>query len=145
MLNEKQIKSIELLIDGNYGIQEIADAVGVHRSTIHGWRTRNEEYQEEYKKRLQAKTQAVSQKFNERLDVAVESLYDIITNPDVATRERKDAAIYWINRVAGTPTSRTEINDSTKDNQSISEQDLLADLEELEEDNNVVELKKKAE
>lgn len=131
MLNEKQVRSIELLISGEHSIQAIADAVGVSRQTLHKWRTENEEYQDEYDKRLQATTGLVTQKFNERLDIAVESLYDIMTDPSVATRERKDAAIYWINRVVGSPTSKQEITDIRKE-LNITEDDILADIDEIE-------------
>lgn len=147
MLNEKQIKSINLLISGEYQIQEIAEAVGVSRQTLHTWRTENEEYKEEYEKRLQETTKALSQKFNERLDTAIESLYDIITNPDVATRERKDACIYWINRVMGTPTNKTEMLDDNKDNNKVSDTDILDAIDEVQEEDkddndNVIDIKK---
>ena len=133
MLNEKQIKSIEMLINGEYQMQEIAKTLGIHRSTLHGWRTNNEEYIKEYEKRLLERTRSVSQKFNERLDTAIESLYDIITNPKVATRERKDACIFWINRVLGTPTSKMEMVDDNKDN-NIDEEDILKDIAKVEDD-----------
>ena len=139
MLNEKQIKSINLLISGDYTMQAIADSVGVHRTTIHKWRTENKEYMEEYQKRLQETTEVISQKFHERLDVAVDSLYDIITTPDIATRERKDACIYWINRVLGTPTNKTEVLEEGKNKDTISEDDILEVI-----DNNIIDLKKKA-
>lgn len=133
MLNEKQIKSINLLISGDYTIQAIADSVGVHRTTIHKWRTENKEYMEEYQKRLLETTKAISQKFHERLDVAVDSLYDIITTPDIATRERKDACIYWINRVLGTPTNKTEILNDEKDSK-IDKDDVLTALDNIDND-----------
>lgn len=133
MLNEKQLKSIDLLISGDHTQEEIARAVGTSRQTLHRWRTDNEDYRESYRKRLQAVTGVVTQKFDERLDIAVESLYDIMTNPDVATRERKDAAIFWINRVMGTPTSKQEITDIRKE-LDISEEDLLSELDEVTEE-----------
>ena len=144
MLNEKQVKAIELLVTGEYQVQQIADAVGVTRQTIHKWRTKDKEFIEEYGKRLQETTNAVSQKFRERLDTAVESLYDIITNPDIATRERKDACIYWINRVMGTPTNKVEtIEDKDKEgiHTDVLEGVLAKDADDPKEDNNIIHFK----
>lgn len=133
MLTKQQLESIRLMIHTDMTQGEIADEVGCHRSTLWAWRTSNKEYQDEYNKQLKLATEIVTQKFDERLDKVVDILYDTIVDPNTGTRERVNGAIYWINRVAGTPTSRLEMSDDREDNNKVSNEDILSAIDDLEE------------
>ncbi|UBM16388.1 phBC6A51 family helix-turn-helix protein [Bacillus velezensis] len=52
MLNEKKIKAIGLIAEGNLSMTEIAKEVGVSRNALYLWR-KDKEYQQELDKEIQ--------------------------------------------------------------------------------------------
>ena len=142
MIDERHIKMIELLVSGEYKITEIAELIGVARQTIYDWLKR-EDVKAELDERLRVIRTNSQKLFDAKLDKAIDEYWKLaMTTTDVRTKQV--ALSYWIDRALGKTTSRLEMTDNRTDTY-ISEEDILADIEELEDEldeDNVIELKK---
>ena len=131
MLDERQIKAIELLIAGEETKTDIAKIIGISRQTLYSWMS-DGEFIAEMDKRLQdIKTQA-QKTFDARLDKAVNEYWKLaMTTTDVRTKQI--ALSGWIDRCLGRATSRVEMSDN-KEQDKINEDDLLANIERFNEE-----------
>ena len=123
MLNEKKLKMIDLLMEGNIEKTEIEKEIGVHRQTIYDW-LKDEEVLAEYDRRLNDNRTKCNRQLQTWLDPLLHKLYFIAMNG--ATRDSKDAAIYLVNRVLGTPKETMTVDKATE-----SKVDPLAMFEEI--------------
>ena len=103
MLDERKSKLIDLLIEGKTTKVDIAAIIGVSRQAIYDWLA-DPEVAAELDKRLQAVRDQTVKGITAKLEPVVEELYKIALSAK-DTRSRKDACIYLINRVLGSPTS----------------------------------------
>ena len=117
---------IELLISGEYKMQEIADLVGVARNTLYTWLER-EEVKAEMNKRLQEIRTNASKLFDAKLDKAIDEYWKLaMTTTDVRTKQI--ALSYWIDRSLGKTTTKLDIADSRADT-SVSDDDILTAID----------------
>ncbi len=141
MIDERQRKSIELMVSGEYTVTEIAELVGVHRTTIYNWLDK-EEYKTELDKRLQEIKHQAEQEFNKRLLVAIDEYWKIaMSSTDMRTKEK--ALSYWIDRSLGRTTAKMEMTDNKAD-ADVSEEDVLSAIDQIDEakEDNVIRLAK---
>ena len=129
MIDERHIKMIELLITGEYKMQEIADLIGVARNTLYTWLER-EEVKAEMDKRLQEVRTNASKLFDAKLDKAIDEYWKLaMTTTDVRTKQV--ALSYWIDRSLGKTTTKLDIADG-RTTSNVSEEDILADIERVD-------------
>ena len=62
MLNPKQIKCLELMIQGNMTDKEIAESINVAQKTICEWKKNNKEFQDEYNSLMRSSLQYAAPK-----------------------------------------------------------------------------------
>ncbi|KUP31078.1 hypothetical protein AU387_15560 [Bacillus halotolerans] len=116
-LSEKQIAAIEFLSQPNRGgltYDQIADAVGVTRQTLHNWRN-NDDFYEELKRRIKKQSA-------ERMPDIIASIPDHIINDGNAAMLR--TYMQWHDML----TERTEV-DVKNDGNNIA--DIKAEIERL--------------
>lgn len=113
MLNEKKLKMIDLLIEGNIEKTEIAKEIGVSRQTIYEW-LKDEEVLAEYDRRLNDNRTKCNRRLQTWLNPLLHRLYFIAMNG--ATRDSKDVAIYLVNRVLDTPKETMTVDKATQNN-----------------------------
>ncbi|MCY8493755.1 phBC6A51 family helix-turn-helix protein [Bacillus inaquosorum] len=116
-LSEKQIAAIEFLAQPNRGgmtYDQIADAVGVTRQTLHNWRN-NDDFYEELKRRIKKQSA-------ERMPDIIASIPDHIINDGNAAMLR--TYMQWHDML----TERTEV-DVKNDGNNIA--DIKAEIERL--------------
>ncbi|MDF1496328.1 helix-turn-helix domain-containing protein [Caproiciproducens sp. CPB-2] len=124
MLSDKKQKLVDLLIEGKSTKTDIAKLLDVSRTCIYDYLD-DPEVQAELNTRLTAIRDQSQKKFVAQLDPVIDELYKIaLTATD--TRSRKDACIYLINRVLGTPTNNSNITDERNQDEDI---DILAAFE----------------
>ena len=139
MIDERHIKFIELLVTGEYTMQEIADLVGVARNTLYTWLER-EEGKAEMDKRLHEVRTNAAKLFDAKLDKAIDEYWKLaMTTTDVRTKQV--ALSYWIDRSLGKTTSKLDIND-TRNESNVSEEDILSAIDEARADDNVLHIAK---
>jgi predicted DNA-binding protein YlxM (UPF0122 family) len=113
-LNKKQIECIEMLVTGDYSKQEIADRIGVHRTTIYNWYDNNEEYRQTLDDALRGIKRQAEKDFTSRLPKAIEEYWKICSSStDQRTKEK--ALQYWIDRSLGRIATATTGIDTTED------------------------------
>ena len=127
MLNDKKLRMIDLLMEGNIDKTEIAREIGVHRQTIYDW-LKEEEVLAEYDRRLNDNRTKCNRQLQTWLNPLLRKLYFIAMN-STSARDSKDAAVYLINRVLGTPHEIMTVDKA--DNQKI---DPLAMFEKIVKD-----------
>jgi len=113
MLNKQQIESIEMLCTGDYTKAEIANSLGVHRTTIYNWLD-NSEFVATLDKRLSDIKTTAKKEFTSRLPVAIEEYWSICKNcSDVRTKEK--ALANWIDRSLGRIENTINISSDDKE------------------------------
>ena len=125
---------IDLVMEGKLTKVEIAKQIQCSRQALYDW-LEDDEVKAEMDKRLQGIRTETQKRFTHQLKPVVDELYNIALHATGA-RERKDACIYLINRVLGTPKDTLNISDEKSENI----EDILAAFnkivsEEDEEDN----------
>lgn len=129
-LNEKQLKAIELLIKGETTV-DVAKKVGISRQSLNTWRN-----DPVFKAEVDRQVQSLKSRVDEKLLLSLEPLLDRLIDIALKSNSDKtslDAIIYGINRIVGTPTSKTQdvTNDPTDKNKDI---DIDKMIEEMDED-----------
>lgn len=120
MLDERQLKCIEMLATGDWKKTEIAKEIRISRQAIYDWLD-NAEFKAELDKRLQQiKTQA-QRTFTSKLPEALRLYWDIAENG--SSREKESALKYWIDRSLGRITNTLTVDDKRDDDNNI---DVLA-------------------
>lgn len=129
MIDERHIKMVELIVSGEYQVKEIADLVGVSRQTIYDW-LKKDDVKALLDERLHEIRTNAAKSFDAKLDKAIDEYWKLaMTTTDVRTKQV--ALSYWIDRSLGKTTNRLEVDNRI--NKSISEDDILADIDSIEE------------
>ncbi len=132
---------IEYMITGEYTMQEIADLIGVARNTLYTWLDRDD-VKKKMDERLQEIKTSASKQFDAKLDKAIDEYWKLATDPKTDKRTKQIALSYWIDRALGKPVARTEMTDSTQQDNKVSDTDILDAIDEAKEDDNVIDIKK---
>lgn len=137
-LTEQQLRAAELLAKGETKIKT-AEFVGVNRKTIDRWLDT-----EKFKAEVDRQVSLLKSKINEKIGMNIEPLMDKLINIALKSDSEKtslDAIIYAINRLAGTPTNKTQdvTEDKDKKEDFINLDNIVEDIKE----DNIIELPKK--
>lgn len=114
MLDEKRLALVQLMLQGVTNKTVLKDKIGCSRQSIYDW-LNEEEVQAALDKGLTQLQTQVAKKITSQLEPVVDELYDIALHA-TGTRERKDACIYLINRVLGTPKDTLNVDDNRDEN-----------------------------
>lgn len=104
-LDKRQMKAMDLLLSGET-ITDTAKIVGVERKTIYRWKER-EDWNVEWNERIQEIKTEGNNMITNNLDKYVSEL-EKIAMTGRSEKVRTDALQYLINRVLGTPTTKTQ-------------------------------------
>lgn len=136
-LNDKQIKAIELLVQGE-SISDVAKIIGASRTTVSTWKNKDELFKAELDKSLQALKSDVETQIMNNINPLTAKLIKIALKSN-SDKTSLDAIIYTLNRVLGTPTNKIQdINNDNSNNEIVDIDDMLNDIS----DNKVIELPK---
>ena len=107
MIDEKKVKCIELMIDGEHNKTEIAKIIGIDRTTIYNW-LQDKEFTAAFDSRLQEVNDLAHKEFNAKLPKAIDEYWKLaMTTNDSRTKE---TALYkWIERSLGKVSSNLVI------------------------------------
>lgn len=101
MLNPKQIKCLELMIQGNLTDKKIAEAIDVAQKTICDWKKNNKEFQDEYNSLMRSSLQyAAPRAFRKQLAL-LDSKNDMVAH--LAAKDIMDRAGF-------TPTEKIDVD-----------------------------------
>jgi len=129
MLDERQIRAIELLVSGEHTITRISELVGVSRQTIYNWLD-DDEFKKNLDERMQQIKTSAAKQFDAKLDKAIDLYWELATDPKTDKRTKQIALSYWIDRSLGKPVSRTEMTDNTTKDNKVSDEDILSAIDE---------------
>lgn len=129
MLDERHMKLVDYMLQGITSKTELAKLIGVSRQAIYDWLSNDEVMAQLDEGLIRVQTQ-VAKKISSQLEPVVDELYKIALTGANA-RERKDACIYLINRVLGTPKGTLNL-ETDKDE---TEVDILAAMESVDGNN----------
>lgn len=136
-LNDKQIKAIELLVQGE-SISDVAKIIGASRTTVSTWKNKDELFKTELDKSLQALKSDVETQIMNNINPLTAKLIKIALKSN-SDKTSLDAIIYTLNRVLGTPTNKIQdMNNDNSKNEIVDIDDMLNDIS----DNKVIELPK---
>lgn len=124
MLDRRKLEAIELLVDGVETKKDIAEQIGVSRTTLYDW-LKDPEFLLELGKSEQAAKHFTQQKINRKKDRLVEIIHEIAESSanDMA---RLNAAKDLLDRGHGKATSKVQFEEMTQS--PGAPQDLLADI-----------------
>lgn len=108
-LNEKQIKTIELMLIGELNIKAICAEVGISRTTFYAWQE-SELFKAELDKRKQEITDQCREEFKKKLPEAMNKYWELCNSADNRTKE--SALRYWIDRALGKVTTPVQVDDN---------------------------------
>ena len=129
-LNEKQIRAIELIAQGET-TTDVAKMIGVSRQSVSTWRNKNEVFKAELDKYVQGMKDGVDKRIMNNINPLVDRAIRIALKGK-SDKTSLDAIIYLLNRVLGTPTNKTQdITDTDKEDNTV---DINSLLEEIRED-----------
>lgn len=130
MLDEKKILAIQLLVDGESTKVDIANKIGVQRSTLYDW-LNNKEFKAELDKRIQERKNLCEKIIDSKLQDAVRILWETIeTTKDM--RVKAQLLTYTIDRALGKPTTKMDIEAGAK--QIKQDNDVLEEAFDMEQD-----------
>lgn len=136
-LNDKQIKAIELLVQGE-SVSDVAKIIGASRTTVSTWKNKDELFKAELDKSLQALKSDVETQIMNNINPLTAKLIKIALKSN-SDKTSLDAIIYTLNRVLGTPTNKIQdMNNDNSKNEIVDIDDMLNDIS----DNKVIELPK---
>lgn len=113
MLNERQIRAIEMLVTGDYTKTEIAKEVNVSRPTLYSW-IENSEFSAEVSKQLQNIKHQAAKDFTSKLPKAIQEYWKIC-NSSTDARTKEKALQYWIDRSLGRIANTVNVNEGSVD------------------------------
>jgi DNA-binding XRE family transcriptional regulator len=131
MLDDKKLQAIDYLASGEYTKTEVAKLVGVSRTSLHKWLSKDEEFIAKLNERLQEIKDQCQKEFYYRLPIAIEEYWKLaMTTNDSRTKEA--ALSKWIERALGRVTNQLIVTAETK--QNIIDDDMIeAELKQVEE------------
>lgn len=106
-LSEKQLQAVDLLASG-ISKSEVAKIVGVDRATIYLWGKNNKNFRFEVDRQTKENKENIDKMIMTYADSIVTEVYQLAMKAK-SEKVRLDACQYLLNRVAGTPTTKTEI------------------------------------
>jgi len=130
-MDKRHIEMIELMVSGEYKMQEIADLIGVARNTLYTWLARDD-VKKKMEERLQEIKTNASKLFDSKLDKAIDLYWKLATDPKTDKRTKQIALSYWIDRSLGKISSRVEIEN--KSDSKIDKDDVLTALDNIDND-----------
>ena len=90
MLNPKQVKCLELMIQGNMTDKDIAAAINVAQKTICEWKKNNKEFQDEYNSLMRSSLQYAAPKAFRKQMALLDSKNDMVAH--LAAKDIMDRA-----------------------------------------------------
>ena len=90
MLNPKQVKCLELMIQGNMTDKKIAEAIDVAQKTICEWKKNNKEFQDEYNSLMRSSLQYAAPKAFRKQMALLDSKNDMVAH--LAAKDIMDRA-----------------------------------------------------
>ena len=128
-LNEKQIRAIELIAQGET-TTDVAKMVGVSRQSVTTWKNKNELFKAELDKYVQGLKDGVDKRIMNNINPLVDRAIRIALKGK-SDKTSLDAIIYLLNRVLGTPTNKTQdITDTDKEDNTVDINSLLEEIKE---------------
>ena len=110
MLKPKQIKCLELMIQGNMTDKDIAEAIDVAQKTICDWKKNSKEFQDEYNSLMRSSLQYAAPKAFRKQMALLDSKNDMVAH--LAAKDIMDRAGF-------NPTDKIEMDVDTDLNISI--------------------------
>ncbi|MGF7057200.1 phBC6A51 family helix-turn-helix protein [Brassicibacter mesophilus] len=128
MLDQQKILAIQLLVDGELSRTDIAKKVGVSRQALYNWLD-NDEFKAELNRRIQDRKVLCEKIIDSKLQDAVDKLWELQLSTQ-NSRVKAEVLKYFIDRALGKPASKLEMNDSRENKENITDNDILANIEE---------------
>lgn len=128
-LDERQLKLVELLLNGEKTKGEIAEILGVHRNTITNW-CKDDRVKAIVAEHEAEKIRQANSFYIDKAPIAAKRLWDMAEKSS-DKRVAKEIYFYVVNRALGMPSKNVQIADN-RDNQS--DYDIGAALERMEDD-----------
>lgn len=115
-LNKRQLKAIELLVEGEKTLEEIANdpEVDISIRQFHRWRYENEEFQAKWQEMALFYENSMCDMMKLRLHEVVEEHYKVVKQNENMSAKMK-AISDWEDRTMGTATKKIEINKGNDD------------------------------
>jgi transposase-like protein len=137
MIDARKEQAINLLLQGELNITDIAKAIGCTRQTIYDWKDKNEEFMVELDARRQERKNFGMRMFENSFDVAVTEYVKLSKETDNAETKRKTLE-YIIERGIGKIPNKTELttNDDNRDNVNLLDNDFEEWKRQAKEDEN---------
>ncbi|MGF9714980.1 phBC6A51 family helix-turn-helix protein [Paenibacillus naphthalenovorans] len=127
MIDARKEKAIQLLLEAELKITEIAKEVGVVRQTIYDW-MKDPEFSAELDSRRQEIKDLGMRLFANKFSVAAKRYWDLIENTDNSETQRK-ALEYYMERFIGKIPTKAEITDTREDDKDkLTPEDIEAEL-----------------
>jgi transposase len=136
MVNEKltqqQLIAAQLIASGELDKTEIAKTVGVSRTSLYNWLNKNEEFKAEVN-RLKHEVKSLGENLIAgKLVEAVKNYWQLIeTTQD--NRVKAEGYKYFIDRSLGKPTSKVDFEAGMKKEETVDEDILEMEMDELDE------------
>lgn len=131
MLNETKLKAINLLVENNYTKVQIAEMLGISRTTLYKYLD-DEEFVAHMNKCLQRIQDFGENRLKSNLDKCIENIVVLATKGE-SEKVRLDANQYIIDRTLGKTTAKIDITAETKEENTLEEINKAFDNVELEE------------
>ena len=90
MLNPKQVKCLELMIQGNMTDKKIAESINITQKTICDWKKNNKEFQDEYNSLMRSSLQYAAPKAFRKQMALLDSKNDMVAH--LAAKDIMDRA-----------------------------------------------------
>lgn len=125
-LNEKQYRCIEMLVEKNMNVSEVARELGVVRNTIYNW-MKSDEFQAELSKTEQEIKDRTHQIFIRRLPDVIEKLYKLTDCND--NRTKIQAINQWVDRALGKVSTSVTVEDKRENQDDYDIREALTRIE----------------
>ncbi|SDJ76485.1 phBC6A51 family helix-turn-helix protein [Salimicrobium halophilum] len=130
MLDERQMRAIEYVAEGQLNRSDIAKRVGISRPTLYKWLD-DDEFVSEVNSRLQKERGLAEKKIDAKLDFAVGKLYEIAQD-NSNRRVQADVLKYLVDRSLGKPTTKLDLDASLNDEKNVEADVLDQEFQEYE-------------
>lgn len=133
MLTDKKIQAITLLVENKHNKTDIAEMLGICRSTLYDW-LKDEEFKAELDSCLHRIQTYGENQIKANLSKCIDNMVKIANGAE-SEKVRSDANQYLIDRVLGKTTAKIDLAGEVKtDETQITDADIDKDFEEFEED-----------
>lgn len=138
-LSEKQLIAIDMLVNG-MSYKDTAHEIGIELNSLYRWKG-TKEFKDELAKQQKEYKENIDRIILKYSNTIVNKIYDLAVNAK-SEKVRLDAAIYLINRVAGTPTnvSKVENKDVSETKKETKKEISWNDLKKAAKNGNIINL-----